>query len=144
MRLLLIFSLILAGCTTTSGESKQVQKYNDAQEAVYGPTRAKFTRYDDGATSLEFGAWAGTVGMSVANDKHKNKTFEVFKKQCGLDKSALKEVRVVKHEPPVWYEVWVFNNPLSKRHDKESGMSVVMKYDASANITNTFFYGKCK
>lgn len=144
MRYLIIFVIFLAGCSVTSSPPRQVQRFNDTQEANYQPTRMKFTAHKNGASSFEMGVWAGLPGETAANERYKNEIFKKFIDQCGLEKSALKEVRVVKHEPPIWYEVWVFNSQSSKRYDKSIGMSVVMKFDDTTNITSVSFYGECE
>lgn len=88
---------------------------------------------------------AGAIGTTAANAAVQQRILDTFRDRCGLEQSSLREVRVVRHAPPTeWYEVWVFKNPASKRHDKASGMSVVMKYDPARNYSNVSFYGDCK
>lgn len=144
MRILFLLVAFLSGCSFAPVMNDQVQEFNAAQEAKFEPTRARYTKLKGGAFSLEFGIWAGVPGETAANEVYKRKILDGFKSQCGFEESALKEVRVVRHEAPIWYEVWVFNNPLSKRPDKTSGMSVVMNYNQSTNITNVSFHGSCK
>ncbi|OUT17518.1 hypothetical protein [Campylobacter concisus] len=58
-------------------------------------------------------------------------------KQCGFEAKDLKEVRVVSHDEDrgLGFEVWVFNDPLSKRDDKITAISVILK--ATPNIGGT-------
>jgi len=50
-------------------------------------------------------------------------------KQCGFEAKDLKEVRVVSHDEArgLGFEVWVFNDPLSKRDDKITAITVLLK-----------------
>ncbi|MGE4542955.1 MAG: hypothetical protein AB7D06_02485 [Pedobacter sp.] len=131
----------LSGCSTTSDLKKYVEEINAEQEAKYSPIRTKFTDHGDGKTSMEFPVWAGTVGESAFHDQFKDTIFEAFSSNCGFEKDSLKEFRIVKHDPPVWYEVWVFNDPNSKRLDKTSGISVVVRHNTETNYTKAYFYG---
>ncbi|HEY9135860.1 MAG TPA: hypothetical protein VIM85_08705 [Pseudomonadales bacterium] len=144
MRFLILITAFLAACSTAHVMNKQVQQFNAAQEEKFQPTRARFTELKGGVTNLEFGVWAGTPGETAANPEYRRKVLDRLESHCGFDESSLKEVRVVKHEPPIWYEVWVFNNPASKRHDKTSGFSIVFEFNPSANTTTTSFYGSCQ
>jgi hypothetical protein len=144
MRFPILLVAILSGCSTSFVLDKQVQQINAAQEAKFQPTRVKFTELKGGGSNLEFGIWAGTPGETAANPEYRRKIFDAFNSQCGFLESSLKEVRVVKHEPPIWYEVWVFNNSASKRPDKTSGLSVVMDFNPVTNITKVAFYGTCQ
>jgi len=137
------FVAFLAGCSTSPAMNNRVQQFNAAQEAQYSPTRAELKELPGGVSNLEFGVWAGVPGESAANAAYRKRIFDSFRTQCGFDESQLKEVRIVKHDPPIWYEVWVFNNPESQRPDNTSGLSVVMRFNPMTNITNTSFRGDC-
>lgn len=139
-----LLAVILAGCSTTSGLKQQVQHLNAAKEARHEPTRAQFKELGNGASEVELGIWAGIPGTTAANAEYRRKIFDSFKSSCGFDESDLKEVRVVKHAPPMWYEVWIFNNPKSRRPDKTTGISVVMTFNPTTNITKINFIGSCK
>jgi len=143
MRFIPWLAVFFVGCSVSPAMNEQVQQFNSEQEAKYAPTRMKFVEFPGGASSLQTGVWAGEPGVTAANARFQTGIFEKFKTQCGFDQSQLKEVRVVKYEPPLWYEVWVFNNPDSLRPDKTTGLSVVMRFDPVTNITNTSFYGNC-
>lgn len=143
MRSLLWLAILLVGCSTSSGMNDQVQKFNSIQEAKFAPTRMKFVEFPGGASSLQSGVWAGEPSVTVANARFQSSIFDKFRVQCGFDENQLKEVRVVKHEPSLWYEVWVFNNPDSRRPDKTTGLSVVMRFNPTTNMTSTSFYGDC-
>lgn len=136
--------LLVTACATVDTGSRLADQQNLKLEAAYLPTRVKYTALPGGASTFETGIWAGTVGTTAANQRYQEMIFQTFREKCGLEKSALKEVRVVKHEAPVWYEVWVFNNPASGRPDKTSGMAVVMKFDEQTNRTDVSFNGGCK
>lgn len=138
-------AVLLAGCSASSGLRGQVDQYNQAQERQYSPFRAVFKEGPGGSTSMVMGAWAGVVGSTAANAEFQQRIFATFQENCGLARDMLREVRVVRHAPPAeWYEVWVFNDPTSRRGDKTSGMSVVMRYDPPSNRSEVSFHGKCQ
>lgn len=137
--------VVLAGCSANAGLRAQVDRFNQAQEQQYSPFRAVFKEGPGGSSSMEMGAWAGTVGSTAANAEFQQRIFRTFQDNCGLARDMLREVRVVRHAPPTeWYEVWVFNDPTSRRWDKTSGMSVVMRFDSASNRSEVSFYGKCR
>lgn len=136
---------MVAGCSGVSGPQAQVNQYNLVQEKQYSPMRAQYKAGKGGAFSMEMGLWAGEVGSTAANAHYQQAIFDAFEKNCGLARADLREVRVVRHAPPTeWYEVWVFNDQASRRFDKASGMSVVMRFDPATNRTNVSFQGNCR
>lgn len=136
---------LLAGCSANAGLRAQVDRYNQAQEQHYSPFRAVFREGPGGSSSMEMGAWAGIAGVTAANAEFQQRIFQAFQDQCGLARDQLREVRIVRHSPPTeWYEVWVFNDSSSRRWDKTSGLSVVMRFDPASNRSEVAFYGKCR
>jgi hypothetical protein len=140
----LILSLILVGCSSVPSGSRAIESYNKEQELRFSPTRARFTDRGNGVTAHEFGVWAGEAGDSIAQGDLRKDILTAFATNCGFSASDLKEIRIVKHEQSMWYEVWIFNDPASKRPDKTSGMSVVMKPDIASDRTGVGFFGSCK
>ncbi|EGQ7696267.1 hypothetical protein IS634_004299, partial [Vibrio vulnificus] len=69
--------------------------------------------------------------------------FRGFKSECGFSKSDLVSVNKVKHESPVFYEVWTFKDPLSERSDKTSSMSVILTAYSNGGGTDISFVGNC-
>ena len=142
--LLILLAVSLSGCVALNSSFNPAISYNEKQEAAFQPTRAEYTTFNNGASSvLSFGVWAGDLGVTAANDQYQVLIYEKFEQNCGLHKDDLKEIRIVKHEPNFWYEVWVFNDDQSQRSDKTSGMSVVMKYAPDTNITEVNLIGNC-
>ncbi|MDQ6955730.1 MAG: hypothetical protein Q9M21_00895, partial [Mariprofundaceae bacterium] len=69
--------------------------------------------------------------------------FRTIQKNCQLSEEDLKEIRIVSHNNPVFYEIWVFNDKLSKRKDKTSGLSVIMTQLANGGGVDMNFIGRC-
>ena len=113
-------------------------------EAAKKPTRAVYKVHPDGSTNLTFGVWAGEPGETAASEEYQQKIFNYFEENCNMKRSNLKEVRVVRHNPPVWYEVWVFHDENSPRQDKTFGRSVVYEYLPEKNWTNLYIIDECK
>lgn len=66
-----------------------------------------------------------------------------FKAKCGFEAAQLSETRQVKYTPPVFYEVWVFQDPLSERDDKKSALSLVLKQLPDNGGVNLSVHGAC-
>ncbi len=144
MKRILLIAALLSGCASAPQGNPALDSYNKTEESQFSPVRARFTDKGNGATATEFGVWAGEAGQSVATGALRDNIFRSFQDGCGFPPTALKEVRVVKHAPPLWYEVWVFHDAKSQRPDKTSGMSVVLRFDQASNQTQVSFYGACK
>ena len=134
---------LIVGCSSISGMQSQVDTMNRQLESNYSPVRAKLTNFDGGATGLQVGVWAGESGDTVFHEKQQELIFENIEKHCGYKKESLYEVRVVRYTETQWYEVWVFNNPESKREDKKSGVSVLVRFNPQTQLTQTSFPAGC-
>lgn len=89
--------------------------------------------------------WAGTPGPSIVENAPllKADVLGGFKSKCGLDAVQLSETRVVKYAVPVFYEVWVFDDPLSERDDKKTALSLVLRQRPGNGGVDFSFYGAC-
>jgi len=89
--------------------------------------------------------WAGVAGESITNRSKllKADVMGAFKKHCQFPENDLREIRVVSHNPPVFYEVWIFNDKLSKRKDKTSAISVIMKQLSAMGGVDFNLIGRC-
>lgn len=90
--------------------------------------------------------WAGEKGASiinVADDTLKADIYKLFQEKCGFQKADLKEVRVVEHKHPFYYEVWVFSDTQSKNADGTTGVSLILNFPASGG-TDINLIGNCR
>ena len=140
-RLILTFAL-LSGCAGSGGLAQQTSKLNAALEAQYAPLRYEYAQMGD--VSRVSTVLAGEVGQTAASEVFQQAILAHIKASCGFDAEALKEVRVVRHQAPVWYEVWVFDPAPRKEGSSGTGVSVVMTYDAGTGITDLSFRGPAK
>ena len=53
------------------------------------------------------------------------------------------ETRIVSHENPTYYEVWVFKDKLSKRKDKTSAVSIILTQVPNGGGVDIAFKGSC-
>lgn len=125
---LFLATALLAGCSGNPSATAGAQVANRDLEKEFSPVRF-VTRAVGERTSLTTAEWAGTPGQSITAGAQQVRAdiLQALRQNCGLEESQLAEVRVVKHRAPLFYEVWVFKDPLSKRDDGMSGLSVVMK-----------------
>ena len=141
---ILLVSVLLISCSSTQRMNGFVESHNVQMAAAKKPTRAAYKTSSNGSSNMKFGVWAGKPGVTAASPQYQEVIFNYFDEKCGFKKSALKEVRVVSHEPPTWYEVWVFNDEKSERSDKTFGRSVVFKYLQESNTTHLNIIEECK
>lgn len=135
----------LIGCSSHQAPPTQVNPYGQVHEELYSPFRPKVKTTLLGRKKLELYDWAGITGNTAAKPEYERRIFAYFQNRCGLSPHMLREVRVVRDASPIeQHEVWVYNSPTSRRRDKTSGMSVVMRYDPSSNWSEVFFIGKCQ
>lgn len=145
-RCLIIVTFLYAfiiGCSSVSWMQYEVDKINSQLESSYAPVRAKLTSYGGGATGLQVGLWAGEPGVTAFHEQQQALIFENIQKNCGYKEESLVEFRIVKHTETLWNEVWVFSNPESKREDKQSGVSVLVRFNPQTQMTQTSFPTGC-
>lgn len=142
--ILMISATIFSGCTGNPTNNAALRSANQALENQFSPLRYVATPSDSGG-SIANVEWAGVPGKSISElaPQVRRDIFGAIMKNCGLQSSALTETRIVKHDAPVFYEVWVFNDPLSKRTDNKSGLSVVMTQLPNGGGVNIRYYGDC-
>lgn len=142
--LLVITFSVLAGCSANPSTQVATQVANRDLEAHFSPVRYAETPIDRKA-SITKAEWAGVPGTSILNNAPQVRAdvLRSFKENCGLNEEQLSEVRVVKHFPPTFYEVWVFNDPLSQREDGKSGISIVLKQLPNNGGVDFSFHGGC-
>ncbi|MGE4542959.1 MAG: hypothetical protein AB7D06_02505 [Pedobacter sp.] len=142
MKKIVIFLILfctLSGCALKNEIDAIVATQNKDLERAGRPVRVAYTKQPGGVGNIDYGVWAGQPGTTVANKQYQDFIFNYFETKCGLKKSDLKEVRVVSHNKPIWYEVWIFSDEKSIRPDKTSGRSVIMRYIPEENATDVFF-----
>ena len=134
----------LVGCsgnpTAVRGGEIANKKLNDSRS----PVRVEVKVLDGGGAVMSE-IWAGKKGTSIiesADEVLKNDIFNAYQK-CGFEASALKEIRVVRHKHPFYYEVWVFNDPQSRRTDKTTGISLVLTFPKEGG-TDINLNGNCR
>ncbi len=139
---LIALIFMLSGCGNSLSSQMDIQNENLAKE--YMPTRLHKVTSTSNADMYE-SHWAGKEGRSIAlNSKLLySDVLKAFKQGCGFKKSDLIQTRIVSHEIPVFYEVWLFKDAKSKREDKTSGLSVVMKQLPNNGGTDINIYGQC-
>lgn len=139
---LLLSSLIFTGCVSSS--EGQMQSLNKSQEASNSPTRFTKTVSNDKYDTYEE-TWAGTPGQSATTGAKQLRSdiFNLLEKNCGLKPSQLAQTRIISQKPPIFKEVWVFNDPLSERKDGLSGLSITLKQLPNNNGVDFFINGKC-
>jgi len=117
---------------------------NSAAAESYKPGRLVLSESTD-KTDIYTSQWAGKTGKTIAlvSEQVLADVVAWVKRDCGFELSDLKETRIVAHEPPVFYEVWVFNDKKSKREDGTSALSVVLKQLPNAGGVDVNFYGQC-
>ena len=140
---LLIISF-LSGCT---GNPTAVRGEELANKNLYkdrSPVRVEVKVLEGGGAVISR-VWAGTKGTSIINSADnilKNDVSKLFQEKCGLQESDLKEVRVVEHNHPFYYEVWIFNDAKAKRFDGETGISLVLNFPPTGG-TDINWVGDC-
>lgn len=134
----------LGGCAGHSGTTVVTQKVNRDLEIEFSPIRF-ITKENGNNGSITTAEWAGTPGQSITKNSAQVQAdvFQSLKANCDLDQSQLAETRIVMHKPPTFYEVWVFNDPLSGRQDKQSALSVVLKQLPNDRGVDFSVHGAC-
>lgn len=132
----------LSGCAYTF--ERQMNAQNIHLEKTNQPHRLYKTKSTDKADYYTM-EWAGTKGKSIAlnSDLLYSDIFKTLKLNCGFDETDLLETRIVSYKLPIFYEVWVFNDSLSKREDKTSGMSIIMNQLLNGGGVDINIIGHC-
>lgn len=142
----IILIVLISGCATSKATVQdEVQLSNKEWSAKKSPLRAKYVKFKDGSSVLSF-EWAGEPGKSIvknAEPQLESDIFNALQQRCGYKRTNLIETRIVEHKYPEYYEVWVFKNKKSTRHDKTSGISVVIKALPNGGGTDINYYGNC-
>ena len=139
---LLLSSLVFTGCISSS--EGQMRSLNKNRKASNSPTR--FTKTVSNDKYDTYGeTWAGTPGQSVTTGAKQLRSdiFNMLEKNCGLKASQLVQTRIVSQKSPEFKEVWVFKDPLSKRKDGLSGLSITLKQLPNNNGVDFVINGEC-
>ena len=135
---------ILGIVAYAGAQDRGFQVTNEKLERDYAPIRlvTKPLGKDSNITTAE---WAGTAGVSITSRSPQVRAdvFRVLKERCGFEQEQLLETRIVSHKAPLFYEVWVFSDPLSGQKDKQSGVSVVMKQLPNGGGVDFKLSGEC-
>jgi len=144
LSIVLFAAMFFSGCAGNQTSDTALRSANQTLENQFSPFRYVVTPSDGGRPVANV-EWAGVPGKSLSElaPQVRRDIFGAIMKNCGLQSSALTETRIVKHDAPVFYEVWVFNDPLSKRTDNKSGLSVVMTQLPNGGGVNIRYYGDC-
>ncbi len=139
---LAILGFMMNGCVSSTSNQMTIQ--NKTLEKQKMPTRLYKTMSTKDADFYK-SDWAGEKGKSIALNSPLvySDVLKTFKRNCGFNQSDLVQTRIVSHKLPVFYEVWVFKDSMSKREDKTSGLSVVLTQLQNGRGVDMNFYGKC-
>lgn len=141
---LALLASALFGCSGNPTAVRGGEIANKKLHESRSPVRIEVKVFDGGGAVMSE-IWAGKKGESIiqsADEILKNDIVNSFKK-CGFEASSLKEVRVVEHKHPFYYEVWVFNDTESKRTDKMTGISLILTFPKEGG-TDINLNGKCR
>lgn len=132
------------GCTGHSSLNSSIRIVNQSLENQFSPMRLVIQKTGGGFVTK--GEWAGRPGLSLvelAEPILRSDLTRFIKEKCGFVESQLLERRIVRHENPIFYEVWIYDDPESERDDKKSGITVVMKQLPKGGGIDVVFPGDC-
>lgn len=137
-----IVTLLLVGCSNSLTHT--ITKSNENFELEKSPYRYVLSQEEVTHTSYTLEP-TGVVGETIAKHSEVLLTdiYAGFKSECSFDKSDLVSVNIVKHDAPLFYEVWTFDDSLSERNDKRSSMSVILTAYPNGGGTDITFVGNC-
>jgi hypothetical protein len=141
--LLTIGSIImLSGCANPLLHT--IHNTNESFEKKQSPYRYIEIEKEDTHTTFQLEP-AGIPNQTIASSSELLliDIFRGLKQKCGFEKKDLVEIRKVTYKPPQYYEVWVFNDELSKRSDKASAISVVLDVYPDNGGVDSSFAGQC-
>lgn len=142
---LLFLGLLLFGCSGNPTAIRGVEIANKKLHKERSPIRLNVEVFEGGGAVMS-PVWAGEKDASIINfadETLKADIYKLFQEKCGFQKTDLKEVRVVEHKPPFYYEVWVFNDTQSKNADGTTGVSLILNLPASGG-TDINLIGNCR
>jgi hypothetical protein len=148
MRAIWISGLVIAmlsGCA--SNTERQVMQQNEKLADKFAPTRMVYKGNPfTGITVTQ--RWAGSTGTSVVENGDpvlREDVWASFRKACGYTRADLRETRIVRHDPQLAYEVWVFEDPeASPLLDDTLGMSLVLRRTPEQGGTDIRIKGDCR
>lgn len=120
---------LLSACSSSGSLAhRQAAMFNKDLNQKELPIRYVVSENKYGGHTMEE-EWAGTPGKSITltSAELNADVHNAIEEHCGHSRDSLTEVRLVSQNSPVFYEVWVFDDPQSKRDDGLSGLSVVLK-----------------
>ncbi|QDE30946.1 hypothetical protein [Shewanella polaris] len=137
-----VFSFILAGCANPLLHT--INNSNESFEKNKFPFRYIETEKDKTHTTFQLEP-AGIPQQTIASSSELllKDIFKGLKEKCNFKKEDMVETRKVSSDIPYYYEVWVFNDELSKRSDKRSSISIVLKQYPNGGGVDIFLLGEC-
>lgn len=138
----IMFGFFMSGCI--SAIQNQVNMQNKTLKNDQMPIRLYKVKSTKKADFYESN-WAGEKGRSITLNSQVvyNDVLKGIKQACGFEANDLVETRIVSHENPVFYEVWVFKDQLSKREDKTSALSVILTQVPNSGGVDIAIKGRC-
>lgn len=132
----------LASCASnpTANSGAEIANKRFAEQLL--PMRVKAKDVEGGGSVMTY-YWAGTMGESVATPVVEKDIYKMININCDYNPEDLKQVNIVRHQYPMFYEVWVFNDKESRREDKTSALSVILKALPNNGGTDINTIGSC-
>jgi hypothetical protein len=117
---------------------------NESLAAQFAPIRYVLKATGKGGY-VATAEWAGSPKQSILQNSAqvRSDVLSGFKKECGFSEAQLEQTRAVKYQYPIFYEVWVFKDPQSKRDDGLSGVSVILKQLPNGGGVDFSLQGDC-
>lgn len=140
---IVLFVIFLSGCGGNPTAMRSGEMANNNLYKSRSPVRVDVKILEGGGAILSQ-VWAGEKGISIidtAEETIKNDVWKLFTENCGFSKSDLREVRIVEHKHPFFYEVWIFDDQKSKRKDGQSGISLILNVSATSGTDITLVGG---
>ena len=139
---IIVTSFILSGCANSLLHT--IDNSNKSFEENFSPYRYVEIEKENTYTKFELEP-AGVPHQTIASASELLliDIFKSFKEKCGFEKEDIIGIRKVSYEPPQYYEVWVFKDELSKRADKSSAISLVLKQYPNGDGVDISLFGQC-
>jgi len=134
---------VLGGCTWHT--ERRVQQQNERLAEKLEPVRMDYKGNPFTGSTITR-VWAGTPGTSTletADATLREDVWASFRQACGYEREDRKQVRIVRHDPPLAYEVWVFQDPDSNRVDNTVGLSLILRSTPERGGTDIRIKGDC-
>lgn len=142
---LLALLALLNGCSSASSMAEsQARMFNKDLASKQLPFRYVVKEGPRGGY-VATPEWAGTPADSVTlvSPQLNADIHAAIEQHCGHTRQRLTETRLVEARVPVFYEVWLFLDPESKREDGLSGLSVIMTQLPNNGGVNFSIRGAC-